>query len=933
LVKWDKQLNDWDLSIERLKYVSEQGAWPETEIKIAHKYEAKTETESIKTNVKYFRIEDISDLLLKSGYIDDVVFKYLYDASPSGEIRNINYQMVTEKDEVKEYFISAKVDNLSLNSIENIPGLKGVSGEVFSNQQSGVLAINTKNAELDYKEILPATISIDNLVGDIEWIRNKTGWIFSSNKIKASNADASIEASFDLNIPDNGVSPYIDLQANIDKGQANAVFKYLPISIMKGNFKQWMEGALINGDIENGKIILHGRLDEFPYKEHQGVFNGSFSVKDLVFNYKPDWPHVREGRAEAVFTGQGIEVNVQHAKLLNSYADDFHVSLPDFLNPLLKTNVQIKSNLNDVAQYSSVTFLNDARDFVENSEFSGEVNLDASMDIPLSDEVEKLYPLNINVKASLLGAKLTTAKNKLYATEITGEIDLTENSATASGIKANIMGGDSVVDIFTGHEFNGHPIRVIMRGNIDIGKTMQRFEIPGYDKVAGRTDWQGVFTLPHKQDGVTKNALFQASTSMKNIAINLPTPMNKSAKETVPTYMTVENVSKETMLLHLVYGEAMSYAMDIDLSDSSARLRRGEFRFKTEAASIPTEEVLWLTGSLWDFSLRDWLDALDPTSNKNKKSFLGIPVKVDMDIVHIAKVKDKKSRKPSDPRELPTFEGVVDQFEYDTYQYGKFYFRTRNEKGGLSLDEFTITSPHVDVKGKAYWHYHPRKQSTEVTMTVKSENYGELLASLGFNSLIENGNADFSGDFDWKGGFGDFSWATINGIITMDITDGVFTKIDPGAGRMLGLLSIESLPGMIFSGDAFKTGFNFDRIVGNYRLKGGNAYSKNVEISGPAAYILVSGRTGIVARDLDHNLTMVPNVSGTLPLTSGYIFGPQVGAVVYFFKKLFGSGLDESSMRTYHLTGTWKKMIVERTDKNEDKAANKPVVDEADEDS
>ncbi len=934
LIKWNKDFNDWDLSIEKLKFISDKGAWPETEVKIARKYATQTKTETIETIIKYCRVEDIRDLLLKSGYIDDVVFKYLRNASPSGEIQNINYKLVTQDNDIKEYFVSAKVDNFSLNSIENIPGLRGVSGEFFTNKESGLLEIKTKNAELSYTDILSKPVSLDNLTGNIEWFRSKTGWIFSSKNIKVSNADVSADISFNLNIPDGGVSPYIDLQSEIERGKASAVFKYLPRAIMTGDFKEWMESAFIAGDIENGKIILHGRMDEFPYNDHEGVFKGYFTARDLEINYKPGWPHLRRGEAEAVFTGRGIKLDVKHVEVLNSYADNFKVSIDDYLQPLLKTNARIKSNMDDIAKYSSTTFLEDARDFVESSTFSGKTDIDMVMDIPLSDEVEKLYPLNIKAKAFLMGVGISRSENKLYAKDITGEIDLTQNSVTASDIKADIMGGKSVIDVFTRHEFGGYPIRFIMQGNIDVSKTMQRLEIPGYDKVTGRTDWQGVLTLNHKQDGVVKNPVFQITTNMSNVAIDLPKPMNKPAKEVVPTYMIIENTSKNSMLLHLVYGEAMSYAMDIDLSDSSARLRRGEFRFKTKAASIPDDEILLLTGSLWDFSVGDWLDALEPTSKKGKKSFLGIPVKVDMDILHLVKAKNKESGKPSDPRKLPTFEGEIGQLEYETFQYGKAYFKTSRKKDGLSLDKFTITSPHVDAVGKAYWYYRPGKQSTEVTMTLVSGNYGDLLTSLGFNSIIENGKAKFSGDFNWNGGFGDFDWGTLNGVVTMDITDGVFTKVDPGAGRMLGLLSIESLPGMIFSGDAFKSGFNFDRIVGNYNISDGNAFSDDVSITGPAAYVLVTGRTGIVARDFDHYVTVVPNVSGTLPLTSGAIFGPQVGAIVYFFKKLFGAGIDESSKRIYHLTGSWDKPVVKRIDKNEDKPnESKIVIDESDEDT
>ncbi len=934
LINWNKDFDNWDLSIGKLKFISDKGVWPETEVKIARQYVAETKIETIETNIKYFRVEDIRDLLLKSGYIDDVVFKYLHNAAPSGEVKNIKSKLISQGNDVKEYFVSAKVDNFSLNSIENIPGLRGVSGEFFTNKESGMLNIKTENAELSYTDILLKPVSFDNLTGTIEWFRDKASWVFSSNEIKVSNTDVEAEISFNLNIPDNDVSPYIDLQSKIERGKASAVYKYLPRAIMRGDFKEWMKSAFITGDIENGKIILHGRMDEFPYNDHQGVFKGYFTARDLQINYKSGWPHLRKGDAEAVFTGRGIEVDVKHIELLNSSADNFKVRIDNYLQPLLKTTAQIKSNLDDIAQYSSTTFMEDLRDFVDSYDFSGKTNIDVVLDIPLSDEVEKISPLNVKAKAFLLGVNIVGTNKKLYAKNIRGEVEFTQNSATASGIKANIMGGKSVIDIFTRQEYGGHPIRFVMQGNVDVSKTMQRLEIPGYDKVTGRTDWQGVFTLKHKQDGVVKNPVLQLTTNMSNVAINLPIPMNKSAKEIIPTYITVENVSKNSILLHLVYGEAMSYAMDIDLADSSARLRRGEFRFKTKTAKIPDEEILLLTGSLWGFSIGDWLDALEPTIKKDKKSFLGIPVKVDMDILHLVKAKSQQSGKSSDPRKLPVFEGEIEQLEYETFQYGKAYFKTSRKKNGLSLDKFTITSPHVDVEGKAYWYYRPGKQSTEVTMTLASENYGDLLNSLGFNSIIENGKAKFSGDFNWRGGFGDFDWGTLNGIVTMDITNGVFTKVDPGAGRMLGLLSIESLPGMIFSGDAFKSGFNFDRIVGNYNIRDGSAFSDDVSIAGPAAYVLVTGRTGIVARDFDYYVTVVPNVSGTLPLTSGAIFGPQVGAIVYFFKKLFGADIDESSKRIYHLTGSWDKPVINRIDKNEEKPAkNNPEAEEEHDDT
>ncbi len=931
LFKWDKDFKDWNFSIDSLKLTTKKGAWPETKVSVSSKFNDVDKSTTVETEVDYCRIEDVRDLLLKSGYVENKILKYLQFASPSGELKKIQHKIKKQENKEDEFFLSAIVNNLSLIAYEQIPSLKKISGEIFSNHNSGVFVVKANNAELDFRRFLPKTIRLDSIKGNIEWFRNEDAWVFYSQELIAKNKDASIDVSFNLNISDADQSTYLDLQSTIIKAKVSEIKNYLPNEILVGDFKKWINSAFESGTIENAGVIFSGRLNDFPFHKNTGVFKAYLPASNVVLNYKVGWPIMQLDKIDAFFTGTSLDVSVKQARVLKSKASNFSINISNFNKPRLKTKVYIKSNLDDVAQYSSTTFLKNTRDFIKSSSFSGSTNIDLYMDLPLSSEAEDIFPLNIKAKVFLINASVSTAKNKLYVNKINGTVDLTKNSATANGIDAIIMGGKSKVDIFTSHQYGGHPIRFVMQGNIDVAQTMKRFKLAGYDKVKGRTDWQGVFTLKYKQDSITKNPIFQATADMRDVIIDLPPPMSKKTKNIVPVYLTVENVSKNEMLLSLIYGENMSYALDMDLSiENNALLRRGEFRFKPGVAKLPDDEILLLTGSLKDFSLGDWLAALDATSIKSKKSFFAVPVTVKMDYLHVAKAKNRKPRKPSDPRRLPTFEGEIKKFVYDTFPYGKATFKTLNENGGMRLENFTIISPYVKAEGKGYWHYKPNKQWTEVSMTVDSDNYGDFLTSLGFSSIIENGVAAFSGDFNWTGGFGDFRWETLNGLVTMDITNGVFTKVDPGAGRLLGLLSIESLPGMLLSGDAFNKGFNFDRIVGVYEILDGNAYSDDVSISGPVANILVTGRTGIVARDFDHYLTVVPNVSGALPLSSGLLFGPQIGAVVYFFKKLFGSGIDESSKRIYHLTGTWENPVSTRIDKNEDKPKDEPDVDEPD---
>jgi hypothetical protein len=60
-------------------------------------------------------------------------------------------------------------------------------------------------------------------------------------------------------------------------------------------------------------------------------------------------------------------------------------------------------------------------------------------------------------------------------------------------------------------------------------------------------------------------------------------------------------------------------------------------------------------------------------------------------------------------------------------------------------------------------------------------------------------------------------YATLSGEMKLEASKGQFLKLDPGAGKLLGLISLQTLPRR-FSldfGDVFSQGFAFDSIQGS----------------------------------------------------------------------------------------------------------------------
>ena len=188
---------------------------------------------------------------------------------------------------------------------------------------------------------------------------------------------------------------------------------------------------------------------------------------------------------------------------------------------------------------------------------------------------------------------------------------------------------------------------------------------------------------------------------------------------------------------------------------------------------------------------------------------------------------------------------------------------------------------------------------------------------------IKDGETKLKMNAVWHGSPMDFSLADINGDLTMEIEKGRVLDIEPSAGRLFGLLSLQTLPRRLsldFS-DLFGKGFTFDQIGGTFTIEAGNAYTNNLSMTGPSANIEITGRTGLIDKDYDQIVTVTPQVSDTLPLASA-LFGPigvGVGAVIFLAGELFDTipkQIDKILRYQYTISGSWDNPVIEKYNSN-----------------
>ncbi|MGN7725778.1 YhdP family protein [Luteimonas sp. 22616] len=266
-----------------------------------------------------------------------------------------------------------------------------------------------------------------------------------------------------------------------------------------------------------------------------------------------------------------------------------------------------------------------------------------------------------------------------------------------------------------------------------------------------------------------------------------------------------------------------------------------------------------------------------------------------------------------DPASVPPLDIGIDELRFGDAVLGKAEVHTRPVAGGLRIERLQTRSPEqrIDVSGD--WLGRGASARTRLKVDVHSEDFGALLAGFGYGGRVAGGDGDAHLDATWPGSPAGFRLADLQGRLTLAAKDGRLVEVEPGAGRVLGLLSVAELPRrlMLDFRDFFSKGFAFNRIGGSVEFGNGQARSDDMNIDGPAAEIRIRGSADLRAQTFDQHIEVLPR-SGNLLTVAGALAGGPVGAAVgALTNAVLRKPLGEMGAKSYRVTGPWKDPKVE----------------------
>ncbi|MDH5378486.1 MAG: hypothetical protein OEX00_09200, partial [Gammaproteobacteria bacterium] len=269
------------------------------------------------------------------------------------------------------------------------------------------------------------------------------------------------------------------------------------------------------------------------------------------------------------------------------------------------------------------------------------------------------------------------------------------------------------------------------------------------------------------------------------------------------------------------------------------------------------------------------------------------------------------------PQEMPEMTISANSFVFDGVSYGKLELDAKRESNGLRLNKLKMSSPDTQITAAGVWTEENKNQSSQFKIDAHTRNLGKLLEQSGFAGTIAGGLTDLAIQASWFGSPLDFSFDRLTGKVSMDVKGGRLLDVEPGAARVFGLLSIQTLPRRIFLDfrDVFAEGMAFDSVTGEFDIENGVAFTPGLVLDSPAVKVEMAGQVDLAEKLYDQVVTVTPKVGDSVPLITGILVTPAVGLTLFALNKLLGPQIDEISSLQYQVTGPWSNPTIAEVEK------------------
>jgi uncharacterized protein (TIGR02099 family) len=874
----------------------------------------------------------------------------LAEIGPQGSFRDFSVKWSGDWKAPQRYAAKGGFAGLGMKPFGKLPGFSGLSGNLDANEKTGTLALDSHGVRVNFPDLFRDPLEMDALTAQLNWKKQANGDGMDLNLTSLSLANRHLAGTLFGSYKMVGGTPgAIDLTGQFTRGDARQVGRYIPLTIGQST-RDWLNTALLAGRSNDVRLRLKGNLADFPFADgKRGLFEVAGKVTGGALEYAPGWPKIENIAVDLLFRGARMEITAHQGNTDGMQISKTRAVIPDLLSwdEILEVEGEARGPTGDMLRFidhSPVSAMID--DFTAGMEASGNGNFKLKLVIPLrrnqDSRVAGSYQF-VNNRISL-GADFPALE------QVNGRLDFTEASVAIPQITALVLGGPALV---SGATQKDGGVRINARGRATAAGMLGLADQQVTRNFSGAADWRGVVSIRKKQ------ADLLLESSLVGLAVNLPAPFGKKAADAMPLRLEKKMAGASRDLLLLNYGKALAAVLSRNHENGKTTIERGAVNLGAVAA-LPPQPGIWLSGELALLDLDHWRGILGQSSAKAQlPGFAGLNLKLGAvdafgkrfnDLRISAKmhegtwqgkvesrefagsvnwnsegrgrlqarlghltIPDPAPAKLGVPmevpqeKELPALDIIADSFSAKQKKLGRLELLAVQEGEDWRIEKLHISNPDGSLQMDGLWQGWRRRPMTNVNLHLEAQDLGKLLARLGYPESVRRGTAKLNGQLSWAGSPQEIDFPSLAGNLKLEAKNGQFLEIEPGAGKLLGLLSLQSLPRRLTLDfrDIFSEGFAFNSISGSARIVRGVARTDDLMLEGPAARVQMQGETDLDRETQNLKVRVVPQLGGGVSVAGAFLGGPVVGIAALVAQKLLRDPIDQIAAYEYSITGTW----------------------------
>ena len=858
--------------------------------------------------------------------------------------------------------LAGRIRGARVEASGNGPGFSGVDGEVDLSDGSGRLRVSGEDVRIDWPRMFrePLTVEVAPCQADFSW---GDGWQGGFEGCGVSNAD--LAAHGDFRISSNTGKPAVDANFVLTRGDLGALDPYWPEAVMKPNVKAWLRRGLVGGSLSRGRVVIRGDMDDWPFRNGEGRFEGIAWLDGPQIEYLDDWPQVRAGEVVARFVGAGMDIRGMVEDTGGVAVREVSVGIEDFRQPALDIRYAGDTTLPGLIDFLRQTPLDDRvgvdlSDFV----FDGPATLNGRIRVPLGDT-----PGQLSVDGQMLidGGRFSDPRYGIDIEAIRGELTYSERGFSGAGLTAASLGEAVLLDLAADAD-SAEPFRAEIRGEFDVGDLLDvpglRQDWPLLERIDGRSDWLISLSVQRGERDGPANVSLDVRSGLVGVAIDLPPPFDKPALADWPLTLSYplgggrpldvtldgrallriglprEDGTPGSTLLSLggepaplpppgrfrIRGAAPILDLDgwIDVVVEEIARDTGAGGLDLDASTFASRELLFLDRQFPDVEIELAMEGSELDMHFASETIEGSlrytrneedagSLFADFERLVLGDAHSTGVDMDTDPKDLPVLHLYARSFGYLGLDLGETRIEAYPTATGFHFEKVDAESDALSLQASGDWSLGEDGHRSEFQINMASESLGDFLQSMDISSSVQGGQTLVSFDAWWPGPPAAFALSRLNGLLDFSVIDGNITGASAGPGRLLGLVSFTALPKRLSLDfrDVFESGFAFDQASGSFALENGVARTDDVELKSSSAEIRVSGETDLDGRQYDQLMTIRPGLGNTLPIIGALAAGPGGAAAGLALQGLLHEPLAEASQVRYTITGSWDDPVIE----------------------